>query len=359
MASRPGPLDSFSFFPQLPWELRDAIWRSCLPGPKIVELDRPVCGSPWDTYCGDWIHRAGHFRLPVLAAVCQESRKVVLREYYDPEVDADIPRPHYPSVYEHVRFRLGVDILHFNWDEGELGNYDFWDEDNAILYFCAIMRKVPNLIAITAGHLQQDFDDPFFANDVRVSRIDKYAVRDHWLVQVQRISFNFTDDSHALQSGLFGKLELDPMRYVDPWDSETLRRYYQLWQAQSHTLNKPWTRQIAASAEFFTLLDCDQQPLRDRLTRWKEYIDRRWAWNEYYKAQEAESKSVPSWDALFLPPYPGYDWQEDDEIGDYFRSKYTLNRAHPWIQAVLKKMPFFQPMILFRHRTGLGCLPDE
>ncbi|KAJ5778172.1 hypothetical protein N7520_001418 [Penicillium odoratum] len=217
-----------------------------------------------------------------------ESRKVTLQEYYDPEEDVEIPRPFYLPFHEHVRFRLGVDILHFNWDVGDL------------------------------------------------------------------------DNAHALQSGLFGKLELDPVRYVDPWDSETLRRYHQLWQAQNHILPRPWTRQIAASAEFFALLDCDKQPLHDRVTRWKEYIDRCWAWNEYWKAKDAEPESVPHLDMLFLPPYPSYDWEEDDETYYYyFKSKYTLNRAHPWIQAVLKKMPFFQPMILFRHRTGVGCLQND
>ena len=70
-------------------------------------------------------------------------------------------------------------------------------------------------------------------------------------------------------------------------------------------------------------------------------------------AEEAKAGapvSVPDRDVLFLPPYPGYDWQDDEE-----RSKYTLNRGHPWIQAVLDKMPVFQPMILFRHRMGIGC----
>ncbi|KAJ5760000.1 hypothetical protein N7520_007156 [Penicillium odoratum] len=158
---------------------------------------------------------------PVLAAVCQESRKVALRKYYSPEADAEIPRQFCPSAYEHVCFRLGIDILHFNWDE-----------DSAIPYFCAIVRKVPNLIFITAEHLRQDFDDPFFAMDVRLTRVDKYAVRDHWLVQVRIISLDFADDAQALQSGLFGELELDPVHYVDPWDSEILRRYHQLWQIE-------------------------------------------------------------------------------------------------------------------------------
>ncbi|GFN20985.1 hypothetical protein AtubIFM56815_011441 [Aspergillus tubingensis] len=367
-------MKSFVFFPQLPWEIRDAIWRLCLPGPQIVEFDRPICDNePCRGFCG--VHHRYHLRLPALAAVCQESRLLVLREYYNPEADAEIPRPYYPAAYEHVVFRPGIDILHFNWDEGDLGAYDLWnDEDNAIPYFCAVTRKaVHNPISITDRHLWQEFDDPFFAGNVRVAALDKYEMRDHWLVLIRTVSFDFKDDGEALRTGLFGEFELDPVRYVDPNDSETLDRYHQLWRTQNPTdittctttgpapPIRPWTREIqqAAAAEFFALLEDDQQPLRNRLARWKEYIDRRWVWNVFYRmGEEAKAGapvSVPDRDVLFLPPYPGYDWQDDEETYDYFRSKYTLNRDHPWIQAVLDKMPIFQPMILFRHRMGIRC----
>ncbi|GKZ28966.1 hypothetical protein AbraIFM66950_002213 [Aspergillus brasiliensis] len=369
-----GPMSSFFLFPQLPREIRDIIWRFCLPGPQIVEFDRPICNDePCYGLCE--IHHRYHLRLPVLAAVCQESRRLVLRAYYNPETDAEIPRPDYPAAYRHVRFRPGIDILHFNWDEGDEGGYDFENgENNAIPYFCAVTRKaVHNPISITDRHLRQEFNDPFFAGSVRVPTLDKYAMRDHWLVLIQTVSFNFTDDAEALRSGLFGELELDPVRYVDPNDSETLHRYHQLWRTQNPTVittsttpaptapYAPWTREIqqAAAGVFFALLEHDHQPLRDRLARWKEYIDRRWAWNEFHRmAEEAKAGapvSVPDRDTLFLPPYPGYDWEDDEEIFDYFRSKYTLNRDHPWIQAVLDKMPIFQPMILFRHRMGIYC----
>ncbi|KAI2993671.1 hypothetical protein CBS147346_10891 [Aspergillus niger] len=296
-------------------------------------------------------------------------------EYYNPEADAEIPHPYYPAAYQHVRFRPGIDILHFNWDEGDEGAYDFWnDEDNAIPYFCAVARKaVHNPISITDRHLRQNFDDPFFAGSVRVAALDKYAIRDHWLVLIQTISFDFTDDAEALQSGLFGEFELDPVRYVNPNDSETLHRYCQLWRTQNPTditactttapaaPIAPWTREVqqAAAVEFFALLEDGHKPLHDRLARWKEYVDRRWVWNVFHRITE-EAKagapvSVPDRDVLFLPPYPGYDWEDDEETYEYFRSKYTLNRGHPWIQAVLDKMPVFQPMILFRHRMGIGC----
>ncbi|GLA42218.1 hypothetical protein AnigIFM63309_010546, partial [Aspergillus niger] len=111
-----------------------------------------------------------------------ESRLLVLQDYYNPEADAEIPRPYYPAAYQHVRFRPGIDILHFNWDEGDEGAYDFWnDEDNAIPYFCAV-----------------DFDDPFFAGSVRIAALDKYAMRDYWLVLIRTVSFDFIDDAEAL-----------------------------------------------------------------------------------------------------------------------------------------------------------------
>ncbi|OJJ65805.1 hypothetical protein ASPBRDRAFT_79627 [Aspergillus brasiliensis CBS 101740] len=341
-------MSSFVFFPQLPWEIRDIIWRFCLPGPQIVEFDRPICNNePCFGLCE--IHHRYHLRLPVLAAVCQESRRLVLRAYYNPEVDAAIPQPHYPAAYQHVRFRPGIDILHFNWDEGDEGAYTLWyEESNAIPYFCAVTRKaVHNPISITDRHLRQEFDDPFFAGSVRVPALDKYAMRDHWLVLIQTISFNFTDDAEALQSGSGGTQ--NPTVITTSTTPAPTAPY------------APWTREIqqAAAGVFFALLEHDHQPLRDRLARWKEYIDRRWAWNEFRRMEE-EAKagapvSVPDRDILFLPPYPGYDWEDDEEIFDYFRSKYTLNRDHPWIQAVLDKMPVFQPMILFRHRMGIYC----
>lgn len=230
-----------------------------------------------------------------------------------------------------------------------------------------------NPISITDRHLRQEFDEPFFAGSIRVAALDKYAMRDHWLLLIRTVSFDFKDDAETLRSGLFGKFELDPVRYLDPNDSKTLQRYHQLWRTQNPTIITtctttgpaapitPWTREIqqAAAAEFFALLEDDHQPLRDRLALWKEYIDRRWVWNVFYRmAEEAKARapvSVPDRDVLFLPPYPGYDWQDDEETFDYFQSKYTLNRDNPWIQGVLDKMPVFQPMILFRHRMGIRC----
>ncbi|RAH56635.1 hypothetical protein BO85DRAFT_469350 [Aspergillus piperis CBS 112811] len=325
-------MKSFVFFPQLPWEIRDAIWRLCLPSPQIVEFDRPICDNePCRRFCG--VHHGYHLRLLALAAVCQESRLLLLREYYNPEADAEIPRG--------------------------MGAYLWNDEDNAIPYFCAVTRKaVHNPISITDRHLRQKFDEPFFAGSVRVAALD---------------NFDFKDDAETLRSGLFGKFELDPVRYLDPNDSKTLQRYHQLWRTQNPTIITtctttgpaapitPWTREIqqAAAAEFFALLEDDHQPLRDRLALWKEYIDRGWVWNVFYRmAEEAKARapvSVPDRDVLFLPPYPGYDWQDDEETFDYFQSKYTLNRDNPWIQGVLDEMPVFQPMILFRHRMGIRC----
>lgn len=367
-------MESFFFFPQLPWEIRDAIWRLCLPGPQIVEFDRPICDNvPCRGCCG--VHHRYHLRLPALAAVCQESRLLVLREYYNPEADAEIPRPYYPAAYEHVLFRPGIDILHFNWDEGDEGAYDLWnDEDNAIPYFCALTRKaVHNPISITDRHLRQEFDEPFFAGSVRVAALDKYAMRDHWLVLIRTVSFDFKDDAEALRSGLFGEFELDPMRYVDPYDSETLHRYHQLWRTQTPPASPPATLMFLSLRKHHGPERSSTRPPQSSSRFWKMITshcvtDSRGGRNTltvagsgmlfYRMTEEAKAGapvSVPDRDVLFLPPYPGYDWQDDEETFDYFRSKYALNWDHPWIQAVLDKMPVFQPMIVFRHRMGIGC----
>ncbi|OJJ94957.1 hypothetical protein ASPACDRAFT_64876 [Aspergillus aculeatus ATCC 16872] len=220
-----GSMSSFTFFPQL-LGIAGHDLAIVFAGPSgCIAFDRPIYNNePCHGLCE--VHHRYHLRLPVLAAVCPESRQLVLQEYHNPNADIEIPRPCYSAAYEHFRFRPGTDILHFNWDEGDEGGYTLWnDEINAIPYFCAVVRKAArNLISTTDRHLRQELDNPFFAGNSRVEALDKYAMRDHWLVLVQTISFEFMDDTQALQSGLFGELELAPVRYVNPTDSETLRR---------------------------------------------------------------------------------------------------------------------------------------
>jgi hypothetical protein len=77
--------DTFHFFPRLPIELREEIWRYCLPH-RVSEMDYPIdwmvygssdpkdklpCSLRWTSIC--------NARPPLLATVCRESRRVALR----------------------------------------------------------------------------------------------------------------------------------------------------------------------------------------------------------------------------------------------------------------------------------------
>jgi hypothetical protein len=108
----------FKCFSKLPTELRIAVWRLALPGPRILDIFKVKddCDKSWD----HGFTRYKSFRLsPTLLAVCHESRKVTLKSY------TVTLAPHGFSL----AFNPDIDIIHvFGGILGTL-NQDIFTQD--------------------------------------------------------------------------------------------------------------------------------------------------------------------------------------------------------------------------------------
>lgn len=116
-------LTEFTLFPNLPQELRNAIWKACLPRGRRVCLDRlyPIVKTtpelkllcPHEIYQIDSeLRREGYIDLPITLSVCHESRAETLLHY------VVIFRDIYNQIAENAEVipSSGVPAARVDWD---------------------------------------------------------------------------------------------------------------------------------------------------------------------------------------------------------------------------------------------------
>ena len=106
-------LNNFTFFPELPFELRLKIWRQAFPGPRVVKVNSYGMVN-LDGYCFHAFCSAS--QLPIVLSVCQESRAEALR-YYHPSFGM-----RYPSIPSIIYFNCDIDTLYFEFDSHQALN---------------------------------------------------------------------------------------------------------------------------------------------------------------------------------------------------------------------------------------------
>ncbi|RJE23492.1 hypothetical protein PHISCL_04161 [Aspergillus sclerotialis] len=330
----------FHLFMCLPFELRRMIWKFCLPGPRIVELDYPV--RPKKPSCE--FRRSTRFSsLPTIAFVCRESREIALREYIFSEQDPSIPHADFPAR-PRIRFRPAFDTLHLNWVEGDMDSYNSRAPDDLKNYIRCLIEKakgdsatktVPPL-SITACHVGQDqgltLDGvyPIECLDL-LDRLADWPV----LVCVEKVTFHL-GDLEAFASGLFGKLAKEQIKCVDLSDIDTIRKYHWFWLRYGYNRDRQ-------AAEFFSLFMNKRHQLPALAANWIETMKMQWVINIWLHARTKGCPDLPRKNEAFIPPHPGRVDADRQFV------KYTLNTEHPWVQECLRKMPRFRPTILFRH----------
>src|SRR5277367_3810584 len=91
----PAPAKEFTLFPQLPLDLRRAVWQQCLPH-RVMELDAPSQAKV-ETYCELYRTSALNMRPPVITRVCRESRDVAFENAGVVKADNDLNAPCWSS----------------------------------------------------------------------------------------------------------------------------------------------------------------------------------------------------------------------------------------------------------------------
>lgn len=365
---------TFYLFPRLPRELRDAVWRECLPH-RVAEIDIPLGlvslgvwlpgrdADVWDedgrTVHGDQEGRGCYMEQttrinsapPVITRVCRESRMVAFetgrllrhdpgrhgmqlrrrvggqrrRRGGGPDID--------PFVDQHW-LDPARDVVHLHYPKYLEPGMGVRVEGNplALLYQRKSLYGVP--ASLTYGSI--------YDRHIHLGWLGSMEM----LEDLQEISVCLKTvcihigEGPAIHSGLFGALGEERVVLVDALDHERISKYRALWETHRVTRD-PLTE------DFFTNYENDDSAIvtaeknRPRVTvrdaiidvqagwvlnRWRQYGMRTpglYSEDVWYK-DPAKSATVASG----RPSFPNLD--------------------HPWVKKVYSQMPKFRPTIMFR-----------
>ena len=229
--------DTFYPFSRLPKELREDIWRYCLPY-RVFEAHFPVATVVYDALTEEPMQcllQATTYmnsRPPALTRVCYESRHLTFKAgglngfelFEGPEDERwDSHTRHSPGTVWEDRTR---DIAHMHWVPEFHPSYPTWG--NPIPYIAAKARYLSGIGSVMIYNIDQYFGNPFFDDDEdqddddeaigspaarQLPPLDAAAPRNletllqirSWLV-VMRIIVVHCDHKTAAMTGLFGLL---------------------------------------------------------------------------------------------------------------------------------------------------------
>lgn len=213
----------FHFFPQLPTELRLAIWGECLPN-RVVEIDYPwdegayLCLNP--PPCKLWQTTDINRHPPVISRVCRESRLVASETgYYHDRVSAP-PGAQWKSNLQLEKSWIDPsrDSIHLNWTPCYEAGY--WGDGSALDYLAWRATRA------RGGSFMFDYLDNSFDGDVDMEeRIGALQQLRHGIV-VMRIIVVHTTFETAAKTGLFGLLGDACIQLVDVSDEPRLNAFF-------------------------------------------------------------------------------------------------------------------------------------
>ena len=269
------PTTYFPLFPKLPAELREEIWRYCLPH-RYRELDQPVADIVFfapDNQDGPWPCDLYHTtdmnaRPPLISRVCHESRCVAFK------TGGTLPR--YPSAGWPVeaRWHSGLeneeawhdrarDAVHLNWEPACDPEYTSSGSPLHCLSWDASHESVGGSMTIRC--LDPSFDEhqldgvdytrapgPFrnSLNPDKLRDLEALERQAEWLV-VLRIIVVHSDFKAAAATGLFGLLGDARVQVIEVSEEARIEAFFDLAEAcerkTSVTVRQDFHRESADS----------------------------------------------------------------------------------------------------------------
>ncbi|KFY38787.1 hypothetical protein V495_06370 [Pseudogymnoascus sp. VKM F-4514 (FW-929)] len=357
------PIQSFPLFPRLPIELQRRIWELCLPA-RIVELD--VQGTDIvPTTCSLQKTSLINSRAPLATRICRESRSVALlagaRELYDDAFHRSDP-PEWEAMNDirDLWVTPHTDVLHLNY----YGSYDGWYHwsGSPVGFLVWLARRnhqymrmsivAPLLVGfgdIEAAEYMFEFDGN---SELLAEGGGPY------LTTLCVVSLHVGLETALQKEGgmLFGRLGEERVKLIEVGDRAALQAYYNLWAAGPVEDREP--------AEFFDLaVSRHESEWLPRVAQWRRRVLITWVNHYWAKAEEAGElgdiqdhqgvwralrkdegrvirKGDPGPFAHYMRPAPAYGL--GDERTD------VPNEEHPWVARVLRDMPCFEPVVMFR-----------
>lgn len=263
-------------FPRLPFELRRAIWKLCLPKHRIMEIDRPPeKHNEKHGEKADWQISFANSRPPLLTRVCRESRSVAFENGGINGLNVNtesIRTPGFERFIENAWFNPETDVVHMNYNS-RFENLA-WD--------AVPITPIPYLLATTekgvAASITADFLFPFrirmtpqLFRGANFHQLGLLEGRKEYLVSLRLHNLHL-DQEAVLKSGLFGQLGEERIILVDVEDSEKLRQIYDLSKASNRGDDEPEGK----FAQFFNLAVSRPEQFKRTLDKWRYGLKSHW-----------------------------------------------------------------------------------
>lgn len=363
-------MPSFIRFPELPKELRDAIWRLCLPN-RVVELDIPDAdwyfdvkyqygvdrgerllrpdGSEYE--CGMRHTTTINLLPPVISRVCHEARSIALESaklhLFSPEAQAG-PSDFVSAAWiDSTRDTL---CLHYLPHGGILNTH--WDP---------VLRRflsIKNSTGIESLSICNDLLEAHEGYSTHVSDDIPQILRkgcSSYLIFTNVVVIH-ADEKDAIDAGIFGALGEERVVLVDVFDTQRLYQYKTFALAHrskqdsmAEAFFEPPSSHLLSGWPLIRYAETPQEYSRDLEIHWLLYSQNRYYASEHGYDDPLRSnwlKTPESFDGVLDDPrYKDY---EDLPGRPFARQMWEPNRDHPWVQEALSRMPQFHPVIMFR-----------
>jgi hypothetical protein len=244
--------DTFHPFPRLPLELREEIWRLCLPH-RVYEIDEPISWIDWENDgleyekvpCSLNSNSISNNRPPLLTRVCRESRSVAWRtgewipclswrrhvSCSGTPCEADWKTG---KVIDHGHWEdASRDSAHMNWSSYYDIEFGPTDPDHPLTYLAEEAKRLNGPASFMLDAMNESWErDPSSSLRYSISDIPEVKWPDgtlmsqsdqnlaalrllpEWLVVVKIVVIHL-DLGRAADSGLFGLLGDEIVQVVD------------------------------------------------------------------------------------------------------------------------------------------------
>lgn len=212
---------AFHHFSRLPIELREEIWRCCIPS-RTRELDTPLTdnvfwGQPQP--CQLQSTSGSNSDPPLITRVCHESRRVAYETGVHLVCNADSSSPDWDAataIYTTWQDPLR-ESLHLNW--ARVYEADFYNRGHPLEHLVRLGEQAPGSISFTGEYL--------FQSVTKDQDLELLNQRAEWSVVVRTIIVH-SDIRSAAATGLFGLLGDSRVQIIDASNVEGIERFLDL-----------------------------------------------------------------------------------------------------------------------------------
>ena len=362
MMERAQPEPSFPLFAKLPVELQCRIWELCLPT-RVVELDLQGTDMVHPTSCSLRPTSLVNSRPPIATRICPQSRSVAqlagMKKLYSDSDKDDIPRWSATNTITGQWVIPSTDVLHLHyWPEYDI-YYNWFGSPPRVLLWLA-REKYHMQLSIVAP-LVMGLDE-FEGSEYYSGYMKNFELLAEgggpYLTTLCVINLHVGLDTALRTEGgmLFGRLGEERVKLVGADDEAALRAYYNLWTTGPVEDTEP--------ARFFNVaVHKHHSDWLPQLAHWKQRLVTKWVSHHWSKAAGLhEIGDIPNrgqvWRMLEKNETCTEQETSDPDVDSGFmqplrgirdpRFQFVPNELHPWVARILRDMPRFEPVVMFR-----------